>query len=127
MKLEIGKSFSRREISDVLGGGTIPYLPTVQGVVVCGCFKREPRWNPDAPEKIVFGPGPRVLATAEIVAVQGGPIPVFIYQSPAVWEYVGEYRCTGLETDPKICREEEEANSAREEICGVLQFRKVAI
>lgn len=124
MALTLGKCYSRREISDMLGGSTIAYLPTAKGRVVCGCFKPEPRWNPGAPEKVVFGPGPKVRQTAELVARQNAPIPIFLFRKSAAWEYVGDYRCVGINGDPRSCQQEERKNTRRGEIRGILFFEK---
>src|SRR5262245_37146083 len=124
MAFEVGKTYSRHEISAQLGGSVVSYLPEKNGVVVCGCFKREPRWNPRAPEEVTFGgPAPRVLRAAEIVATQNMPIPIFLYRRDGAWEYVGDYVCTGLNTDREFCATKERENPARGKICGVLTFK----
>ena len=122
---ELGKRYSRSEIASMLGGGIVPYLPTRDGVVVCGCFKCTPRWNPGAPEEVVFGLGPLVRRAAELVAEQANAIPVFLFRANGAWEHVGSYQCTGLRTDVATCRRAEKANPARGEICGVLSFKRV--
>ena len=123
MDLELRKSYSRPEIAGMLGGSTRSFLPRRDGVVVCGCFKREPRWNPGAPEEVVFGSGEHVFRDAKLVAAQRQAIPVFMFRGHAAWEYVGRYQCTGVRTDPDTCRRAEKDNPARGEITGVLYFK----
>ena len=129
MSFEMHKTYSREEITKIVGGQPRDYLPTRDGRVVCGCFRREPSWNPDAPHKITFGEGDgensRVLRAAEIVASQSDAIPIFIRSASKAWEYVGEYRCTGVSTDPDQCRAEEVANPDRGPIAGILWFQPV--
>ena len=118
----VGRTYSRQQISAVLGGSVRSYLPTVGGRVVCGCFKRTPDKNPDAPEKITFGNATR--PEPPLVASQADPIPVFLFRSFRSWEYKGRYRCTGLSTDTELLRREMQANPARGVIAGVLSFER---
>jgi hypothetical protein len=122
---EVGRTYSRREISDAVGGSIRLYLPTNGGRVVCGCFNRAPQYNPGAPEVVTFGEGEVVERNAELVSQQPDPIPVFISRSGGAWEYVGRYRCTGLSTDPEVLQREMQANPARGVIAGVLYFERV--
>jgi hypothetical protein len=119
MSPEIGRTYSRREISGMLGGDVRSYLPTKDGYVVCGCFK--PRLNPAAPRRVTFGTGEKVKRAAELAAKQRQPIPVFLFVRDGAWEYVGAYRCTGLRTDSASLR----AASGHPELGeyqGVLRF-----
>jgi hypothetical protein len=121
----IGQTYSREQISGVLGGSHQSYLPTVNRRVVCGCFWRIPELNPDAPEKVLYGSGPIVQQNARFVSRQSGPIPVFLCQDHGKWEYVGRYRCTGLRNDSAEIEREMHANPARGPIAGVLFFERV--
>lgn len=124
MKLKLGHKYSRREISKMIGGSPVAYLPYKDGEVLCGCFTRSSRYNPGAPEEVLFGSGPVVEETAEMIHRQGTPIPVFIYRAPAQWEYVGDYRCTGLSREPKLLKKRMRAYPERGEIVGALRFKK---
>jgi putative zinc finger/helix-turn-helix YgiT family protein len=120
---EVGRAYSRREISDALGGSLRTYLPVVDGRVVCGCFKRIPEKNPHAPEKVTIGNASRPEPL--LVSRQVDPIPVFLFRSSGAWEYQGRYRCTGFSTEPKLLEQEMAANPARGVIAGVLYFERV--
>lgn len=122
MQLQIGRSYSRSEISEILGGSIRASLPVSKGAVVCGCFKKEPKWNPQAPEEVTLGVKPRVHAAARTLAEQGGPIPIFLFRKNAAWEYKGDYRCIEYSTDEKLCRQKMEENPVRGRIGGVLRF-----
>jgi hypothetical protein len=126
MKPKLGKRYTRRQIATMFGGDVVSYLPNRDGVVLSGCFKREPEWNPGAPDEVVFGPGPKVLRSAEILAGQDQAIPVFIFRGSAAWEYVGDYQCTGLRTESDTCRSAERRNPDRGKICGLLRFKRVS-
>ena len=126
MTFEIGKTYSRQQITDVLGGQLQDYLPTQDGQVVCGCFKQEPQWNPDAPREVVFGSGPRVEKAARLAASCDEPIPIFIFTESSSWEYIGDYRCMGVSFLRDLCHEKERSNPARGEIAGVLWFEPVS-
>src|SRR6266436_5810609 len=105
MKPKLGHRYSRREISEMVGGSTVAYLPYKDGEILCGCFDPSGRFNPGAPEEVLFGSGPIVEETAEMVYRQGTSIPIFIYRRPAQWEYVGNYRCVGLSRDLKLLKQ----------------------
>jgi len=122
MQLKVGKTYSRREISDALGGSIQSYLPTKSGRVLCGCFKPTPRYNPHAPEKITTG---GVGDNARWIAKHKIPIPVFVFRADCAWEYMGEYRCTGMTRNPVVLRREMKKNPARGHIAGVLYFERV--
>jgi hypothetical protein len=123
MQFTVGKTYSRREISDALGGSMVSYLPNKDGRIVCGCFKPIPEKNPQAPEKVTIGRVDR--NEPHLVSRQAEPIPVFLFRSRGAWEYMGRYRCTGLATDPDLLRREMQANPARGVIAGVLYFERV--
>ena len=127
MKLEIGHLYSRDEISRMLGGSIQSFLPMKDGKVVCGCFKTEEKYNPGAPEEVYFGRAwsmPKVEEAAEMVYKQGTPIPVFIFQAAAQWEYIGDYRCVGLSYDPALIAEKLRSYPQRGTMKGILRFEK---
>jgi hypothetical protein len=112
----------------MLGGSPIAYLPHKDGKVVCGCFNTGERYNPGAPEEVLFGrehPMPDVEKSAEMVYQQGSPIPIFIYRAAASWEYVGDYRCTALLNDANLLSQKMEEHPQRGKIKGILRFEKV--
>jgi hypothetical protein len=82
--------YMRREIADKLRGGLEPYLPTSSGRVVAGCFRRSN--NPQAPDVVLVGSGPRIRSSAAMLAAQKTPIPVFMKDDINRWEYVGRFR-----------------------------------
>lgn len=91
------QSYSRTEIHAALGGSVQSYLPTVQGVVVAGCFRRDT--NPDAPTVVLPGNGPIIKSSAESFAASRKAVPVFIKQSVGDWRFVGEYRVSRISRD----------------------------
>ena len=105
MNLKVGEKYSRQEISKLLGGSSLAYLPYKEGHIVCGCFDSSRSLNPDAPEEVVYGPGPIVEKTAEMIYRQRSAIPIFIRRSDGEWEYVGDYRCIENSRDPRLLQE----------------------
>jgi hypothetical protein len=127
MVFMLGRSYSRREISDVLGGELRSILPEKDGRILCGCFKKIPEKNPGAPEEVTTGSerGRINYTKAEMAASQADPIPIFIFQKNAAWTYVGRYRCRGFETATELLRRKMAENPARGVITGVLYFERV--
>ena len=124
MKPKLDQTYSRVEISEMLGGSSVAYLPYKDGEVVCGCFDPSRKHNPGAPEEVLFGSGPIVEETAEIVNRQSTAIPIFIQRASAQWEYVGDYRCIGLSRDPKLLRQRMLTYPERGYIVGALRFKR---
>ena len=90
---ETGKFYTWRDIRAEIGGdGKQWYLPTVNGRVVAGCFKRSPTTNPDAPDIILPGNGPFIKEAARRFTAQGSAVPIFIKQAVNHWKYVGMYK-----------------------------------
>jgi hypothetical protein len=126
MTLNLGQKYSRKEISDELGGAWRIYLPNKDDKVFCGCFKLDEEFNPGAPEQVVYGSSKdkSVEKAAEMVYRQGTPIPIFIFCSPAQWKYIGDYRCVGHSRAPNLVKEMMKTYPKRGEIVGVLYFEK---
>src|SRR5438128_10886973 len=99
MTFKLGDSYTRDEIHEQLGGSKEAYLPTKNGRVVCGAFKREA--NPQAPLVILPGKGTQIRTSAELFARQNTAIPVFLKKASNAWVYVGDFRVTRLSKDPK--------------------------
>jgi hypothetical protein len=88
-----GQDYSRSEINHHVGGSIQSYLPDVNGQVVAGCFRLDT--NPEAPNVILPGYGPKIQNAANMFVNGNRPIPVFIKQDVNRWRYVGMYRGTG--------------------------------
>ena len=82
--------YSRKEINAKVGGSMLEYLPCVGKKVVAGCFRLD--INPDAPDVILPGNGPRIKQTAQFFVEQKTAVPVFIKRRVSAWQYVGDYR-----------------------------------
>ena len=98
--MQEGRSYTRREIHELLGGEIQTYLPARDGVVTCACLTL--RRNPDAPNTILVGQSPRVLERARQLCRQCSTIPVFLKRATSSWEYVGDYgveRCSQESSD----------------------------
>lgn len=99
MALTLGRSYSREEIRDAVGGGDLQsYLPHSQGRVLCGCF--DPALNARAPFEIDVGNRPNVIQYGQLLLQQGNEIPVFLKKGTRAWEYVGQFQATSYNTDP---------------------------
>jgi hypothetical protein len=129
MQFKTGQTYSRKIISDSLGGSIHHYLPFKYGRVVCGCFEANARYNPDAPEKVTYGPGPIVEDSAKRVREQGNQgesIPVFLFRDKGEWEYKGRYRCIGHSRDRDKLKKEMGKNPERGPIVGILYFQRTS-
>jgi hypothetical protein len=120
---QLKRSYSRREIHNALGGGSVQsYLPTVNGRVVAGCFKT--KLNPEAPYRIFAGAGPIIRSSAHIAAAQREPFPVFIKQGNKQFEFIGNYRGAGIDESATTIRDANR-DSRRTNVTAVLTLERV--
>jgi hypothetical protein len=94
----LGNKYSRKEISKLVGGSEIDFLPTEDKQVVCGCVTRG--HNPEAPDVIIPGTGKVIEREAKIFCEQDYPIPIFIKRRVNEWEYVGHYKADRFSIEP---------------------------
>jgi hypothetical protein len=121
----IGKRYSRKEISAVLGGSEVEYLPTQNKRVVCGCFTLE--HNPEAPDIVIPGTGTVREREAKMFCEQDYPVPVFIKRRVNEWEYVGDYKAIRFSTAPAdIAAHHKGSVTALSEITRVIFLKRAA-
>lgn len=125
MQFEIGHTYSKDEISRELGGNFRSSLPTHEGKVVCGCFKKIAQYNPCAPEVVTIGTKPRVLSAARKLSNQVEPIPIFLFHAQRAWKYMGDFHCARYTEDPVLLQAKMSENKARGPIGGVLYFEQI--
>jgi hypothetical protein len=119
-QFEVGTEYSFNAIAEAFGGQAFGYLPQVGSRIVCGRFTLE--MNPHAPYEVLVGDPPGVLRKAEMLAAQGGVIPVFIKAATNRWRYHGPMEVVAFDTNPRVARAKaKEAN--REDVIGVLSLR----
>jgi hypothetical protein len=95
---ELGASYTREEIHNLVGGSLQSYLPHVGGRVVAACLR--PDINPDAPAVIVAGVGEDIEYAAELLAAQRVPLPVFLKRGSGRWGYAREFVTERSSRDP---------------------------
>jgi len=93
----LGHKYTRKAISEILGGSEVEYLPTENKRVVCGCFTLD--HNPKAPNIIMPGTGKVIQREAKMFCEQDYPVPIFIKRRVNEWEYVGYYKAVRFSTD----------------------------
>lgn len=116
-----GHSYSRKKISEILGGDEQSYLPSHHVHIVYGAFRLDV--DPDAPNVILPGPEKRVYETAKQFCAQEYPIPIFLRVKTNTWEYVGNYKVDRWTEDPKIIAKHEGA-SDRHDVSRVVFLLK---
>jgi len=117
-----GQCYTRKKISEVLGGGTRDFFPHKKGYVVCGCFKKE--LNPDAPVEVLPGNTDNIRRRGEVFATQREAVPIFLKRKPNQWEYVGLWHCV-LKTEDTDEIRARETRAGRDEVSMVLRLEKM--
>jgi hypothetical protein len=117
----VGEEYPLALIQEAFGGDNMSYLPETGGRIVCGRFTTD--MNPKAPERVLVGDRPRVKRKAELLAQQGGTLPVFMKEGPNRWRYHGLMRFVEYVTDSRVVEPEAQAAGRAGEIAGVLVLR----
>jgi hypothetical protein len=122
---ESERTYTRKEIYNVLGGDLVSNYPSDQGRVLYCCVSQY--WNPDAPEIILIGRLEKMAEAAKQFASQNEAVPVFLKQGRrrnGKWVYRGEfmverYSNNRAEIAPFIRK------ACKEGVAGVLLLRQV--
>lgn len=70
------------------------YIRTKNNVVVGLALRKD--LNPDTPRVVIFGKGPRIQASAELLNLQGHAVPTYLKNGVNDWRYAGLYRAVCL-------------------------------
>ena len=91
MELKQGELYTRQQIAEILGGGSVQEnMPNKDGRVLCLCLN--PDFDPARPVALV-GRGPKVEEQAAMFCRQENAVPVFFKKRANLWEYAGDYKC----------------------------------
>jgi hypothetical protein len=91
MGFQLHKTYTRKEIQELVGGGSVQdYLPNKGGVVLCACLSQG--YDPQAEQVILVGQGPGVQKQGDIFCAQSNAVPVFFKKVANFWEYVGNFK-----------------------------------
>ena len=97
MELKRGELYTRQQIAEIVGGGSVQEnMPDKDSRVLCLCLSSD--FNPAAPKALV-GRGPKVEAQAEMFCRQESAVPVFFKKRANLWEYAGDYKCARWTSD----------------------------
>lgn len=123
--LKVGQSYTHDFVCTTFGGDAKggSYLPQSRQGILCGCFTTT--LNPEAPDTILVGNGPKIIGKAEKLASQGGSIPVFLKKGTNQWIYQGVFELVSYSKDPKDY-EEKAARADRNDVAAILKFRKIS-
>ena len=89
------------DIHNVVGGQQQYYLSTRDGLVVAAKLRRG--LNPDAPEAVLVGQGPKIYENARMAAEQREPFPVFVAEDAEPgFVYIGLFVGAGMTEDPAV-------------------------
>lgn len=119
-KFTIGLYYSRRQIHNAVGGELQTYLPSVDGVIVAGCFTQ--KLNPDLPYIILVGDAPLVVKKAKNLCTQKEPIPIFKKISVNRWEFLGYFQVANF-IDDLIVIQPYARKANRKDVVGILKMK----
>ncbi len=98
----LGRTYTRQEIHDKVGGPLQGMLPTVEGKVVCCCVTRDPAKEEST--KLLIGDFAHQYPAARQWAAVKQAVPMFVKRQPNSWEYMGAFRVAEATAgdDPKV-------------------------
>ena len=117
----IGTKYALVDIQDAFGGDAMSYLPQLGNRIVCGRFTSD--MNPGAPYEILVGEKPTIQRKAELLAAQGGSLPVFHKERPNEWRYCGAMRFIDYVTDGRVVAPNARAAGRKDAVVGMLVFK----
>ncbi|MDD5668948.1 MAG: hypothetical protein PHE58_02810 [Candidatus Omnitrophica bacterium] len=119
-----GQSYTRQEIREIVGGGSVHnYLPYDEnGRILCVCLSRE--HDPDGQKVILVGSGPSVQREAEMFCLQNTAVPVFYKKELNQWEYQGDFKPERWTDDPEEIRPFAES-SGRINLTKIIFLQKI--
>ena len=96
MSIHYPEFVNTKELAHLLAGGD-DYIRTKNNIVLGLALTR--KLNPDAPEVVVFGKGPRVVARAELFLQSRLVVPAYIKRKVDQWQYLGQYKAVDIRTE----------------------------
>jgi Domain of unknown function (DUF3883) len=115
-------TLTTQELADATAGGD-DYIRTLNNQVKGLALRLD--LNPEAPEIIAFGDGPRIVSRAKLLLASAMAVPTYVKRDVNEWEYLGEYRATAIRWDAQTI-EKYSANREGEKIAGVLFLESAA-
>lgn len=110
-----------KELAEITAGGD-DYIRTKRNVVKGLALRMD--LNPDAPDAIVFGKGPRVETRASLLLESGAVVPAYVKRRVNEWEYLGQFRATALRRDPQTI-ERHRGTRKQGTVAGVLFLESI--
>lgn len=95
------KTITTKQLAQILAGGD-SYIRT-KGGVVKGLAITIAK-NPEAPEIIIVGKKPRVVANAHVLLKSNKPVPVYLKQAINNWKYIGIYKAECYRKDQETIK-----------------------
>ncbi|MBK7357242.1 hypothetical protein [Propionivibrio sp.] len=122
--LQVGQIYTHDYICKTFGGDAKggSYLPQNKQTILCGCFTTT--MNPEAPEVVLVGNGPKIIGKAEILAAQGGSIPVFLKMGTNQWKYQGMFELLSFSKNPADF-EAKATLADRNDVAAILTFKRI--
>ena len=96
-RLVEGHTYSWNELGHRLQFQPDPYLTERNGRIVCACVTQE--YNPNAPDILLPGDYPDIVAKAQLFAGQENYVPVLVKGTESEWNYCGYYRVEAMTTN----------------------------
>ena len=87
---------STEELAQELAGGE-SYIRTMNGEVKGLALRLD--LNPEAPEIVVVGTGPRIIHNANLLVNCNRPVPAYVKRGTNKWEYMRYYQATAYRRD----------------------------
>jgi len=117
MTLEVGEIVSRVKLSEYVGAGGQSCILHKKNTMVALAMK--PELNPDAPNVLLVGKGPKKEKYAKILLADGNHGPVFTKKASNQWENCGEFKAEKIDHNRQLITLQSQ-RCGRRDIWGVL-------
>ena len=110
------KTITNKELALKLAGGD-SYIRTKDNIVQGLAITTDK--NPEAPEIIVVGVGPKIVSNAKLFLEQQQYVPVYVKQAVKEWKYLGEYKADNYSQDIEVIEKHRKHRAIRD-VNGIL-------
>jgi hypothetical protein len=76
------------------------YIRTKNGIVKGLAIRRD--LNPEAPEIILVGSGPNIVANSRRFARTNSAVPTYVKRRTNAWEFIGNYKAVKFSEEPEV-------------------------
>lgn len=125
--MELGRTYSRADIHEMIGGGIQEFMPSAGGRVVAICVRNDRGMQAFSPREILIGTKSRTRERTARFVSQDEAVPVFVRRAPHAWEFAGRWELDRYMEEAREIRDAMSRAGVDRNVSGVLWLRPVSV